>query len=174
MRLVQIKLRPYQPFWFLNEQIQLTANKPTSDFINIDSLEEEDCDIIDASAKNLKVSLFDFEGIKVQSLEEISTVEGEFKVSTEDIEETDSAFPEMVSVTVHEEEPEEEVEEVPDYSEGAKILLSQNGHTVKKAIGSLPKEDTSLHLLHAMLEVENSDKRRKGVINTITAAIGEF
>jgi len=25
-----------------------------------------------------------------------------------------------------------------------------------------------------MLEVENSDKRRKGVINTITAAIGEF
>ena len=175
MRLVQIKLPHSHSFWFLNDQIRLNANHRISDFINIDSLDEEDCKIINDSAQNLTVQLFDYDGRRVKSLEELFiTIDGESVVSVEDVEESSSPFPEMVSVTVTEEEEPEEEAEIPDYSEEAEILLGRNGHTVKKAVANLPKEEASLYLLHAMLEIENMGKQRKGVIQTITTAIGEF
>jgi len=177
MRLVQIKLHHSYPFWFLNDQIRLNAENPVSDFINIDSLDKEYKETINASVRNFRIKLFDPEGRQIKHLSELSVIEGDIKVSTEDIKKTESNFPEITSVTVQAEEEEEvEREEAPDRSEEAKILLNQNGHTVKRSILSVPKENDSLYLLHAMLSLEDSEegKNRKGVIVALTTAIGEY
>lgn len=173
MRLVRIRLHHSYPFWFLADQIRLDTENPISGLINIDTLDDEQCKIINESAKLLKISLFDSKDKRVKSLNDLTIAEGNYDVSIDDVDEEPN-FPEMVSVTIGD-SPEESIEvQAPDYSEEAVILLNQNGHTVKKAILSLPNKDASLHLLHAMLQAEEQDKARNGVINAIMKAIGEY
>jgi hypothetical protein len=173
MRLIQIRLRHNQPFWFLDDQIRLTSRKPVSKLINIDSLDEEYRKVINQSVQDCAILLFDSEGRRLRNLNEASVIEGDLAVSAADI--IEDPVPEVASVTVSD-EPEEapQEEEAPDYSEEAAILLKKNGNTVKKTILSLPKDDNSLYFLHALLEVEAGDKGRRGVTVAIENAIGEY
>ncbi len=178
MRLVQIKLNysSTSPFWFLG-RIQLNEKKLISDFLDVDSLEEETKKIIDLSAKTAEIKLFDYYGERVLSLSQLNRVQGDFNVGIEDsIEEiSEDLLPEMISVTEEEIEEEEETEEEEIVQEkpiqDAEILLNKNGNTVKKMIKNLPISDDSLSLLHCCLEIEQQGKARASVLSTIQTEI---
>lgn len=172
MRLVKIKLGKDQPFWFL-ENIQLTALQPESGFIDIDNVRDDYVDIINKSAKAFEIKLYDSEGNRIANTQDIIYLYG--KIDTDDVQNDD--IPEVKSVTIpFEEEQEEEnedpspvqISEITDFDiKEAKILLSKNGNTIKKALKSFDKSKRSL--VKACLELEKQTSRREGLIATMEA-----
>lgn len=91
-------------------------------------------------------------------------------------------FPEIQSVTVEEDsvteeisEPEEpeikKVEPTEEDFEEARLLLKQNGNTVKRVLRHMDKPaDEAKRFLLACLEVEKDRKKRKGTIATLEEA----
>jgi len=176
MRLVKIRLADC-PFWFLGKTVNLTKNKPVSDFINIDSLSDENKKIINHSASRGEIRIFDPDNNKLKNLDSAILISGEFSVDIEDIKYDESdTIPEVFSMTVEDDAPDEDEVQVPDENdyENAELLLSKNGNTVKKTIKQLPTTEEGLMLLHACLETEKSDRNRAGIISTIEQRIMEF
>ena len=81
------------PFWFLGENIILNTDNKISDFINIESLSDNDIKIINKAANMLEIKLFDAEGKRIKNTNEISYHKGDLSVNTEDIIEDESFIP---------------------------------------------------------------------------------
>ena len=177
MRLVKIKLHD-SPFWFLGKLINLSLANPISDPINVDSLPDEEIAIIDKSASQCEIKLFDADGNLIKSLKDAGYIKGELAVDLGDVkvDESDKA-PEVFSVTVDNDEDEEEEQE-PEPTEvdydNAELLLSKNGNTVKKTLRELPHTDEALMLLHACLSLEKQNKQRASIIGVIEQKIMGF
>ena len=176
MRLVKIKLADC-PFWFLGKLVSLTQQHPVSDFINVDSLLDEDKLIINRSVGRGEVRIYDFESRRMKDLNEIVLVNGEYAVDIEDIKEDQSnAMPEVFSMTVEDETEQEEDEyqgpTETDY-QNAQLLLNKNGNTVRKTIKEIPKTDEGLLLLHACLDTEKTGRNRVGIVTVIEQCIME-
>lgn len=181
MRLIQIQLKASEPFWFLKDIIKLNQNNRISDFINADSLTESTKKIINLSIKRKEVDVIDYEGNPIKDLNEIIYVYGDMAVSVEDVKEPEENLtPEMVSVTVSmdDEEKEEEkklsIEPGEEDIESAKILLGQNGNTIKKMIRNMKQTNENLTILHASMDIEISGKNRKGILVALQDAIAGY
>ena len=184
MRLVQIQLKSSIPFWFLDDIIKLNQNNRVSDFINIDSLTEPIRTIIDLSVRRHEINITDYHGNKINSLDEVICVCGDMAVDTEDIQDDpeEELIPEMVSVTVsmlEEKEEEKEEEQLPvepseKHIENSKILLEQNGNTIKKMIRNMKQTDDNLMILNTSMALEMSGKNRKGIITAMQNAIAGY
>ena len=174
MRLVKIKLVDC-PFWFLGKLINLTKQNPISDFINVDSLPNEEKTVINLSSKTGAIQILDPDNRRLKTIDDAYLFSGEYAIDTGDIEDDESdTVPEVFSVTIKNEEEEEE-EERPvevDY-DNARLLLHKNGNTVKKTIKEIPKTQEGLLFLHACLEIEQESKNRAGIINVIQQCIME-
>ena len=176
MRLVKFKLAD-SPFWFLDNLIRLNQVHKMSDFVNIDSLSDEQKVIVNKSIASGAIKAFDPESNRVKNINDTSYVNGELAISLEDIEEDESdTVPEVFSMTVSNDEEEEEEEEGPTDTDfdNAQLLLDKNGNTVKKALKAIPKTNEGLLLLHACLGLEKSGKNRLGIVSTIEQRIMEF
>lgn len=165
MRLLQLKLGEAN-FWFLNENIKLDINNRSS-FIDINSLTDEEINAINSSLRSLLVYGFDLENNRITALQNLVLENTEFSINLEDEEEEDENAPEIVSITDEREEEEIEIEEE-DYEE-AKILLSKNGNTVVKTL----KELNDKKILTACLQIEQSNKRRKSILNVLIEKLEE-
>lgn len=173
MRLVKIKLVD-GPFWFLGKLINLTKVNPLSDFVNVDSLPDEEKAIINKSASRGEIRIYDSESKRLKNLNDAGLYSGEYAVNIEDIKDDESdAIPEVFSVTVSNNDEEEDQGPTQADYENASILLSKNGNTVKKIIKEVPKTTEGLLLLHACFNTEKINKNRAGIISTIEQCIME-
>ena len=176
MKLVKLRLAD-SPFWFLGNNISLTRQNPTSDFLNIDALQHEEVQIINMAIRKGEIKVFDPENIRLNTVEAAKVISGELSVDINDIEDDESdSMPEVFSVTIDEnieDETKESGPEAEDYRE-AEIILSKNGNTVKKIIKNIPNTTEGLVLLHASLEVEKQNKNRIGIVSAIEQRIMEF
>lgn len=174
MRSVKIKLREPNPFWIM-KPISLQRDDDESPFINVDVLTERQTQVINMSVNNKEVFLIGPDNKVLDGGLEVANVfEGNF-VSVDDVPEEDQ-LPDIISVTVPlpEEEDEDTKEEITEeIKENAKILLSQNGNTVRATIKSLPDGSNSLLLLHACHEFELDGKNRTGVLCEIQTKMME-
>jgi ABC-type transport system substrate-binding protein len=183
MKLIQIRLRKSVPFWFIGNLITLNQENEVSDFISIDSLNDDIRKVIDLSIYRQEINVFDYDGNIVKKLDDTKYISGQFSVSTDDVsgnDEENDLLPEMISVTMDEQETEEKqveekrpVEPGEEDIENAKILLEQNGNTVKKTIKNITRTDDNLLLLRACLNEEQLNKNRKGIISTIKKILSE-
>ena len=175
MRLVKIQLAD-SPFWFLGKLVNLTQENRMSDFLNVDSLPDEEKTIINKSARIGEIRIYDPENRRLKTIDESDYISGEYAVDIDDIKDDESdTVPEVFSVTVNNDKDEDEDKNPTkaDYEE-AQILLNKNGNTVKKIIKQIPKTTDGLLLLHACLETEKANQSRAGVVNTIEKCIVEF
>jgi len=179
MKLFKVKLGD-SPFWFLNNIINLTMNDTVSGLLDIESLSFEEIETINKSASRIEIKIFDSENNRVKNLNELGYFNGNFSVNTEDVKEDESSLmPEVFSVTIdNDEDEEDELEEdnTPSESdiENAKIFLSKNGNTIKKTIKQMKASNEQLVFLHACLMIEEEKLNRSGVIQTIQNKIAEF
>ena len=181
MKLVQIQIRPSVPFWFIQDMVRLNQNNRISEFINVDSLNDEIKKIINLAIYRQEINLLDYNGIKLKSINDVSYVLGDCAITTEDVNDDSekNLIPELISVTTNDEEEKPEKEKVsmePSHKhiENAKILLEQNGNTIKKMVKNMKKTNDNLILLSTCLDIENSNKNRKGVIVAIQEAMMEY
>lgn len=177
MRLIKIRLADC-PFWFLGKLVSLTRQNPTSDFVDLDVLEEEDRKIINRSIQLCEIKVFDPENQRIKDINDACYIKGELAINIGDIEDDESdSIPEVFSVTVEDNDEEDDKEDMgpteADY-ENAKLLLSKNGNTVKKAVKEIANTPDGLSLLHALLETERANKNRLGIVGTIEKRIMEF
>lgn len=182
MRLVRLKLRGC-PFWNM-PPIRLNEENNVSPLLDIDKLTENQREVIDKSDAVGDIMILAADGIRIHGgLEHVNIIDGSDCISVADIED-DDAIPDIVSVTVSEDEP-EEIEEPPQSTEmteeekaklanEARILLNRNGNTIKKMIASMEKTDNNLALLHECLVSESNGKAREGVLFVIQQAISEY
>ena len=91
-----------------------------------------------------------------------------------------SAVPEIVSVTVSDDENEEDnaseskiLEPDQDMINRATMLLNRNGNTVRKDLLAINKTNEGLLLLKAYLVAESTNKNRPGIISLLNELIGE-
>jgi hypothetical protein len=174
MRLVKFKLAD-SPFWFLGK-VSLSQQNKSTELIDIDSFSDQDKKAIENSIRQFQIKVFDFEGNRIKTIKDIGYINGELNVNLEDINKNEQdLMPEIVSITIddNEEDDEEEIfpeDPTPEDLENAKILLSKNGNTVKKAI----KQMNNLLMLYACLTVENVGKNRNGIIDLLGKKIKEL
>jgi hypothetical protein len=180
MRLVRLKLRGC-PFWNM-PPIRLNEENNVSPLLDIDKLTENQREVIDKSDAIGDIMILAADGTRIHGgLEHVNIIDGSDCISVADIEE-EEIMPDIVSVTVSEDEP-EEVEEPPQtepteeekmkMANEARILLNRNGNTIKKMIASMEKTDSNLMLLHVCLTAESNGKAREGVLFAIQQAISE-
>ena len=176
MRLVRLKLRDYSQFWIM-PPISLHGGQETSPLINIDKLDRIQQEIINESVRKQKITLIDQNGNKVNgNLESMKRQLGK-PVDLEDIEIDKEMIPELVSVTIEEEEdpePEEEIVIEPKHLEEATILLKRNRQTARKTISNLDPTNENRILLHACLQKETENKNRSKVIEAIHNKLEEY
>ena len=72
MKLVQIQIRPSVPFWFIQDVIRLSQNNRISEFINVDSLDDQVKKIIDLAVSRQEINLLDYNGVRLKSINDIS------------------------------------------------------------------------------------------------------
>lgn len=179
MRLVQIQLRPSVPFWFIGTVLRLNQENKTSDFFDVDTLEDGIKKIINQSINRQEIFAFDYNGTKIHSLDDAKYISGNHAVSIDDVDdEEDGLIPEIVSVTVGGEEEEEEedillAEPGEDHIENAKILLEQNGNTVKRMIKNMTITDDNILMLKACLRQETSNRNRRSIVSAIEKILME-
>lgn len=118
--------------------------------------------------------LYDYEGNRVyESLSNLNVIYGNY-VSEDDIDEEEDMIPEVISVTVDNDDKEEiDLEVSEEDIENARILLSRHWSTIKKTILSFEKTSNNLKIIHAALEIELEDKKRKGVISALQEVLME-
>lgn len=174
MRLIRLQLKRSTPFWSTS-YAQLNTNKPTSEYIDVDGLTENQIKVVEASIKRNEINVMDRKGKFISSI--MDTVElNEFLVSDEDV--TEDVIPEVQSVTVsmddEEEEPIEDEVDPEIMKAEALIVVNNNGNTVKKTILAVDTGDPkSRPLVQACLQAEIGSKNRPGVIDTINKVLGE-
>jgi hypothetical protein len=173
MRLVKIKLAD-STFWFLGDLVRLTLNDPMSDFINVDSLPFEDRTIINNSAGRGEIRIFDPEKRRLKSIDEADYISGEFAVNVDDIEDDETdVIPEVFSITVDNDDGEEEANPTEVDFDNARFLLAKNGNTVRKTIREVSLATQGVLLLRACLQVELDNKNREGIVSLIKNRLNE-
>jgi len=176
MRLVKIVLSPETPFWFLGP-INLTEKKKESDYIDIDSLTNDDRKVINASALARSIRLLDVTGQRIHSTDECVLSKTAFSVDTSDIEEEEIPLPEIATVTVSDtpDPPALPVSlEGPTESDvkDAKILIERKGNTIKKIIKGMGPSKKNTLVLMAAEELEQTGKNREGILSCIRETLG--
>lgn len=177
MRLVKLRLGASQPFWFLDDIIQLSSDKRESDYINIDSLSDDHMAIIENSMRMGHIRLYNAYGSRVfkdlyspefiVEEEDLQPQEPEEVIATED-----HFMPEIISITVSDREK-EALEDEPLYQQKeiseARLLLSKNGNTVRAAIKKCSKAKRAF--LYACLDLEKVGRKRAGVMKDIVVKL---
>jgi hypothetical protein len=160
------------PFWIL-KPINLRNSQDTSPLIDVDVLTDSQKTIINSSINRHEIAIYDKEGNHIPgNLKNVNVVEGNH-VSTDDIDEEEELYPEIVSVTSGT-EPDLEEEIPKEVFEDAEVMLNKNGNTVKKLVSAMDVTDTNAMLLKASLELEYVGKNRPGVIKYIKKALLEY
>jgi len=174
MKVVQLRLRPPTLFWGLGSIFLQKEKNETSPWINIEKLSDPQKAVINRSVAAEEIMLYDYEGNRVyESLSNLNVIYGNY-VSEDDIDEEEDMIPEVISVTVDNDDKEEiDLELSEEDIENARILLSKHWSTIKKTILSFEKTTSNLRIIHAALEIELEDKKRKGVISALQEVLME-
>lgn len=168
MRYFRIKLKN-NIIWGIHDlDLFLNVSEPLSDVIDMEDLGPQIYDIIKKSVLVGQIKILNLDGKEIS----LSDNQAEFtECDIADVEEDDVDF-NIVSATVEEDivviEP-----EVEDYKK-AEVLLGKNGNTVKKAIDRLSEGEDSIKFIKACFELEENDKKRKGVISSLVEKLGEL
>lgn len=172
MRLVSLKLSPQCPYWFLGDLIKLSPSNDSSEYINIDSLEDSLKEVLDNSIKCFDVRAFDHEGNRITKLKDVIVNAGHLDINIEDVKEELNELPEIISITEEEEvEEEEEIIITNKDKEQAKFLLTKNGNTVKRTIKNIDLTDGNISFLLACFKLEQAKANRKSVVNILEEKI---
>ena len=179
MKFVQLRLREPTLFWNMGSIALQKSRKERSQLIDIEHLTSRQAAIINRSVVAEEIFLYDHEGCKINgTLINVNVINGNVvsAADIEDIEEEKDVMPEVVSVTVDNEDvvDDEELEVTEEDRENAAILLQSHWSTVKKTVQNLEKTDDNLKLIHAALEVEMTGKNRNGIVNALQDALVEF
>jgi hypothetical protein len=160
-RLIKIRLGDV-PFWFLNDKIKLSYDESESSYFDIDQLEDEHKRALINSLRVLEVKAFDIEGQRIADIDSFSNYTKAIEFFSDD--DDDDEFPEILCVTVSEnEEKESVVLPSEEDMENAKILLENKLGVIKNIIANT----SSSVLLRAILDVEEQGKKRKQIISML-------
>jgi hypothetical protein len=165
MRLVKISLGRDIPFWFLGA-IKLNTERKETEFFDIDSLSDEEKKVVNISAKQYVVRLWDTLGQRIPSIDETVLTKADYPIDTDDINDEEISIPEIATITVSEktELPKVEVPSEEDIKD-AKILIKRNGNTIKKIVQAMEQNSKNLMVLTVAEELELEGKNRQGLLD---------
>lgn len=177
MRLVKVCLGQNETFWFL-DKIRLTPTSRVSNLFDIDRLSREDFNALNKSIQHRRVKAFDKDGVRLNNLGEHNILGGELPDAIlEDTEVEEEDIPQVISVTCENDEESEEAQEIVvsdgDFAE-AKVILKNNGNTVRKTIMNFALSAETVGIIQACLELEAENKVRKGVMKAATEKLEEY
>lgn len=177
MRLIKVCLSDSVPFWFFNEEIRLNPNSRVSNLFNLDKLNNDDKERLNADISRGIVKAFDKDGTRIIDINKHNIVGGGISSDiAEDIEIEEDEMPEIISVTCSDdsEEEDEEIKVTEEDREEANIILAQNGNTARKTIYSFKVGDNNIGIIIACLEIESEDRNRKGIIKACNEQIEAY
>ena len=174
MRLISLKLSSNCPYWFLGDLIRLNYKNNTSEYINIEELDNDLKAILNKSIKMHNVYAFDYDGNKIKNIDEVNLSQCNLDINIEDSNTEEDEMPNIISVTEEHEEDINDCEISEEDIKQAEYLLSKNGNTVRKTIKNTVATNETLSFLTACLNLELCNKNRNGIIKVLNEKIEEY